>query len=426
MADIDNNTSANYEEISLRELIMALWNGKKLIAIITTVTLILSAVISFAVLDEQFESSVNFRVSPISFDEFSEASDTTIFNEINSKISLNIAQHAAMIRSHHFAETVSTDFNLDSNQFSNMLSISTDDKNNTISVKVTNTDPIMAYEIANAIVEKYSAYLEAHIKANINEYIASAEKSVSVYQAEIDGLRQELNNFRNNYGEIDLIEAGKENTIIVLASIDQEMLICQASINADIASLDAVIDQLNVIGITDLSTSNLITEIRTIAKGESGNTEKVTDMYLQLNPKVGDNSIAASALTLELNRLQLELIDNFNRHNALEQQRIELEQEYSDNLSTYLEFKPQYDAAKGKYDMAVSTYNTYSKRLEAVSAISSIDIVNPYIMELTSPQLPKSPSAPNKMLNLAIGLVLGLMLGVFVVFFKEYWKNSEK
>ncbi|NLM12950.1 MAG: hypothetical protein GX209_04310, partial [Epulopiscium sp.] len=53
------------------------------------------------------------------------------------------------------------------------------------------------------------------------------------------------------------------------------------------------------------------------------------------------------------------------------------------------------------------------------------DIGKASIIVSTPAAVPEAPTAPNKMLNIAIGLVLGLMVGVFVVFFKSYWENTE-
>lgn len=49
---------------------------------------------------------------------------------------------------------------------------------------------------------------------------------------------------------------------------------------------------------------------------------------------------------------------------------------------------------------------------------------DPFIRQIVAPTLPENPSAPNKLLNVAIALIIGLMIGIGIVFFREYWKTS--
>jgi uncharacterized protein involved in exopolysaccharide biosynthesis len=50
---------------------------------------------------------------------------------------------------------------------------------------------------------------------------------------------------------------------------------------------------------------------------------------------------------------------------------------------------------------------------------------DPFIRQIVDPTLPENPSAPNKLLNVAIAMIIGLMVGTGIVFFREYWKSSS-
>ncbi|MBD7984591.1 hypothetical protein H9649_08370 [Sporosarcina sp. Sa2YVA2] len=50
---------------------------------------------------------------------------------------------------------------------------------------------------------------------------------------------------------------------------------------------------------------------------------------------------------------------------------------------------------------------------------------DPFIRQIVDPTLAEKPSAPSKLLNVAIALIIGLMVGLGIVFFREYWRNSE-
>lgn len=426
MDEANNYTSSDINELDLRDIITILWNGKILIAIITLAALLVSAVYSFFIVDEKFESRLEFQVLPISFSEISTTNSITVFDEINEKISLSTTQNASLIKSQKFAEAVARKLGISASQFSQMLSVTADDKTNSLSVKVTSNDPDKAYAVASVIVEEYGIFLQSYIEDAINDYVANTDKNTSIYEEKLNELRQDLIFFRDKYGEFDLMQSDLDSLKARVAKINEEILACKAAIDTDTSSLDTIIGQLETLGFTELSTSNLIAEIKSRAIDGGNDTTNALDIYLQLDPKVGDNNVAASALTLELNRLQLQLIDSINRNDALEKQLAEVKSTYSSQLEAYLELKPLYDATNTKYEHAVATYSTYSTRLSAISTIGSIDVVSSYIKEVTSPILPQNPSSPNKKLNMAISLVLGIMLGAFIVLFRNYWKSSER
>lgn len=49
---------------------------------------------------------------------------------------------------------------------------------------------------------------------------------------------------------------------------------------------------------------------------------------------------------------------------------------------------------------------------------------DPFIRTIIEPTIPEKPSAPSKLLNVAIAMIIGLMAGIGIVFFRQYWKNS--
>jgi len=49
---------------------------------------------------------------------------------------------------------------------------------------------------------------------------------------------------------------------------------------------------------------------------------------------------------------------------------------------------------------------------------------DPFVRIIIEPTIPEKPSAPSKVLNVAIAMIIGLMAGLGLVFFRQYWKNS--
>ncbi|TQR21224.1 Wzz/FepE/Etk N-terminal domain-containing protein [Psychrobacillus vulpis] len=50
---------------------------------------------------------------------------------------------------------------------------------------------------------------------------------------------------------------------------------------------------------------------------------------------------------------------------------------------------------------------------------------NPLIKTIIEPTVPKEPSSPKTVLNIAIGLVIGVMIGLGIVFIRKYWEETN-
>ena len=49
---------------------------------------------------------------------------------------------------------------------------------------------------------------------------------------------------------------------------------------------------------------------------------------------------------------------------------------------------------------------------------------DPFVRIIIEPTNPETPSAPRKVLNVAIAMIIGLMTGLGIVFFRQYWKKT--
>lgn len=82
-----------------------------------------------------------------------------------------------------------------------------------------------------------------------------------------------------------------------------------------------------------------------------------------------------------------------------------------------LQLQAQIQIKSSEYRKVLAKYQSVKTGLENFKP-------DPFIRIIAEPSLPKSPSSPNNLLNLAIAFVLGVMLGLGVVFFRHYWKES--
>lgn len=81
---------------------------------------------------------------------------------------------------------------------------------------------------------------------------------------------------------------------------------------------------------------------------------------------------------------------------------------------------------KTQVDVKSSEYRTVLEKYQSVKTGIDSFKPDPFIRVIIDPTLGDKPSAPNRLLNIAIGLFIGLMVGLGWVIFREYWKTTSK
>jgi len=431
MANTNINTNSNYQEISLRELIETLWKGKVLIAIITAISLILAAVASFIIMDERYESLVTLRTNEIKMSSTYIGEEAAAFADLESKLTLTPTQYAEFMRNQEFLDILAAESNLTTDdalqmtgeQIGELITATADDITKTIKVTVNDTDPVRVYTIADKIEISFVKYINEFVNRNIELYNASLQDNITLAKDALTIQEAQLNDFRRTNGSIELLtdEVGRLQSRIRelnsnITSIDTELA-------GDIASLDSLTDELKEKNSIEETQLKIIGELKQAVADDAGN-ELDSNLYIETDLNSNNGQISQSVRLLELSRLQMRLLNNYNKKVANIRQLEEIEALYQDNQQELTELQPVYANYKAEYDIALSTYTSYMKRISASKVYADMEVASTFVTQMASPVEPKAPVSPNKILNMAISMVLGLMLGVFVVFFRNSWKNS--
>ena len=430
---MENTTigSNNYEEISLRELLETIWKGKVLIAIITAVAIILTVVASFVIMDEKYEASVTLRTSPIKMSSTYSGEEAAAFADLESKLTLTPAQYAEYMSNLEFLDILAAEANLTTEdgqqmtgeQIGGLITTTADDKTSLVKVTVTGTEPAKVYTIAGKIETSFVKYINDFVNANIELYNASLQDNINLAKDALTTKEAELNDFRRTNGSIELLSDEVSRLQSRISELNSNINLIDSELAGDIASLDTLTEELIDANALDESQLKIVGELKQAITEDAGN-ELDSDFYIETDLNSNNGQISQSVRLLELSRLQMRLLNNYNKKAADIRQLEETEILYQDKQQELLEIQPIYTNYKSEYDIALSTYTSYMKRISASKVYAELDVASTFVTQMAAPVEPKAPVSPNKMLNLAIGLVLGLMLGVFVVFFREYWKNS--
>lgn len=300
------------EEISLRELIETLWKGKVIIIVTIILAMLISFIVSWFVLEEQYTSKATIQVA-------SEAQDAGILSSyvgaeftpqifkqrINNETSMNSALEVDGIMGTYSNE---------------QLSITDVADTKILELTYVASSPELAAQTLQALIQQTKIEMNASIRSTLD----SLE---STYTSEVENISAEIEAIINDYNE--LVRSNNLSELFIL----QTMLSSQVVLSLEESDLSGLAN---------------------------------------VNPVL---------------------------HNQLNQMQTEI---------------------RAKSEEYAATYRKYQSVKTGLDSFQP----DPYIRTIVQPTIPENPSAPNKLLNLAIAMVVGLMLGVGIVFLREYWKNS--
>lgn len=296
-------------------------------------------------------------------------------------------------------------------------------KTNIINVSFTHTDPVLARDIVNTLVQ---VYLDQSLSSKTEE----ASRTVTFIEEQLQGTRSELEQSEKN------LQSYKATTGVVKLDTEAEELIRKLS--------DIEKERAAVI-LQRKQTEFALTALQEAArKGEiyapvgfrddpqiSAMANRLTELAVQKGALISgntENHPQVKALQSQIDELQRKIQSTYEtaRRN-LGRQEVSIEQQikqYEDKLRT-LPAAERDLAGLMRFSKVNADIYTFllqkheEARIAKASTISNIKVVDPAIT-------PDNPLKPQKKKNLLLGLLLGLMAGVGAVFFIEYLDDTVK
>jgi len=384
------------DEISLRELIEALLRQKRLIAIITIVSVLLAGIYSFVILDPTYESRMMLMASNVN----SQNTEMAVNGDVDKLLdamtnipTMNVESYRQQITTPEVLRKTIDELDLGDTYtiggLARKIELETVKDTQLITIKVQDTDPEMAAAIVNSVGENFIEYVTESTKSRANassQYVAN--------QMEIE---------KKNYDD---------------ALLEQKELLSQPRSSQEVQmELDAILTQL-----TEFKTEKNALEIRKdaldasigIAEAAPGNGSSLT-----LNQNTGRVLLDSSETTL-----RMELAEVESQLESIDMMIPELEKGVEDLRVEYQDKYHRESITTQRVDRAKGIYESFLKKYEELRVTESAQIGEASVVVVSRAYAPVNPVGPRKALNMAIGLVLGLMIGVFAAFFIEYWKQS--
>jgi uncharacterized protein involved in exopolysaccharide biosynthesis len=260
------------EEISLREIIETIWNGKWIITAITAVAVLVAGIYSFWFVSPVYEATAMVRV------ESKEELSSTI-NSIAETIKSDVSVHRVM-----------TKLGVDSIENSvaavkSRIRVETIRDSKVLKVSMRGTDPINITSFVNLLAFEVGARFEITDRSSeivdINQRLEEIEDSLEVMNSELDEIRKQLEN--------------TSEKLYTAKSVSGESLL-QSTIESQFSQSPLEAGTLELI------------------------EESINPVYLELKGQLAKASISYSKLLAEKSVLLADLDDHQTRIDELETQ----------------------------------------------------------------------------------------------------------
>ncbi|MHB8182264.1 MAG: GumC family protein, partial [Candidatus Desulforudaceae bacterium] len=270
---------------------------------------------------------------------------------------------------------------------------------NLIEIRVQNTDPVLARDIANTI---NSEYLKLLSEKN-EEQMA---RSVTFLEKQRDETLKRLDTAFNNLKEFE----GQPRSVGVL---DKEF----ARKSDDLARYKS---QLNV-AVVELHQANagiLLMEAELKDTPQTVSVEKATESGTIMN--VQETNPVYVALSQRLSERKAAQAEKSAEVDAVSQLIAVLDGETEVLLMELTEKRAKLDRLQEEVDRLQSTANLLAQKATETQIARSIDLGQTSVVVVSPANTPTNPVKPNKKLNIAVAFVLGLMVFVALAFVLEH------
>jgi uncharacterized protein involved in exopolysaccharide biosynthesis len=424
----------NYNEITLREFIEIIFNGWRLIAILTAICLLFSGIYSFFMINPVYEAKTilmaSFATEKLSNLQNNPEDIAGILDTIAAYPTMTVQTYKEQIKSSKILQQVINEMELSKYEINRtklraMVELETIKDTNLIAVKVTHENPELAAAIANKLAMEFTDSITDMTRQQASKSSQFLKSQLEVEKVNLDAATLELKEFLSQPRGANELRQEFDSKLLMLTEFKTRLVQQEVELNKVSAGLvisekelkntPQVIVTKKLVG-QDPLLNQIVAENKGISIKDAAllvmESEEINLGYINLSDKVSEHKISTSELSgeiemiktkintiqKELEGMQLELADKEHRQSLI-QRKVELSQE---------------------------TYDTFLNKYEEIRIAQSTEIGDSTINIISQAAIPEAPMGRGILLNLAIAGILGVMIGVGVVYFKDYWKSSEK
>ena len=402
------------EVIDLKQYINVLLKKKKIIALVTLLSVFTSAVLSFFIHPPIYEAKALLLVTQAS-DKLNINRNNDNLDSLISSVSripqLTMNTYVDQLKSEVLMQRVIDRLGLDKNIYTPSLLLSITEaralKDSTIiELKVTEKDAALASKIANTISEQYLELISEKNQEQMSRSVVFLSRQADATQKELKQLLDKLKAFDTESGGISLQELQFQAKSQDLAKYQSQLNDAQVELSQAEAGRERLEREL-------AATPKTISVMKAVdGSKEPVASEEVNPLYIamsqELNQKTGKAAEARARITAIVGIVS-ELKDDIDKIQSL--------------LVPRKSEREQMEAEKKRLENAS---NLLAEKTTQTQIAKSIDLGGTAIVMVSPAMVPGGPVKPNKKMNIALAFILGLMVSVFLAFLMEHLDNTLK
>ncbi|KJR96490.1 MAG: lipopolysaccharide biosynthesis protein [Peptococcaceae bacterium BRH_c4a] len=402
------------EVIDLKQYINVLLKRKKIIALVTLLSVFTSAVLSFFILPPIYEAKALLLVTQAS-DKLNINRNNDNLDSLISSVSripqLTMNTYVDQLKSEVLMQRVIDRLGLDKDIYTPSLLLSITEaralKDSTIiELKVTEKDAALASKIANTISEQYLELISEKNQEQMSRSVVFLSRQADATQKELKQLLDKLKAFDTESGGISLQELQFQAKSQDLAKYQSQLNDAQVELSQAEAGRERLEREL-------AATPKTISVMKAVDGSKAPvASEEVNPLYIamsqELNQKTGKAAEARARITAIVGIVS-ELKDDIDKIQSL--------------LVPRKSEREQMEAEKKRLENAS---NLLAEKTTQTQIAKSIDLGGTAIVMVSPAMVPGGPVKPNKKMNIALAFILGLMVSVFLAFLMEHLDNTLK
>jgi len=401
------------EEIDLREILNVLKKRRKIIALITVISLFTSAVLSLFVLSPVYETKSKLLVTMATDNTRRTVAAEDDLESVISTVSrlprLTINSYVEQLKSEALMQRVIEEMDIGDTvkprELASMINVEAVPDSNIIEVKIQNTNPQFAVDALNRLNKEYLELLSENNQEQMSRSMVFLQEQKEEKDEQLEEALAKLKDFNSQPRGVEYLE--KEFNLMA-DELNQY--------NSQLDMLGVEIRQLQA-GVNRL-VEDLQNETKTVTVNKYDPVAGETVVSEELNP-------VYIALTEKLNEKEALLAENMARREAIMAVTERMQRDINNLQAELSQKRFTQEQLQKEVDMLKETSNLLAQKTTQTQIARSIDMGNTSVV-VVSPAIESYQVKPNVKLNVAVALVLGLMIGVGLAFLLEFMDNTLK
>lgn len=410
----------DYEEIDLRDIFKTLNKWKYCIVAIMLIAMFLSGIISFYLLEPVYEASTVVSVCQARFKQESSSNNIAdTVNELGEIPYMSASGYEQQVKSPNVIGEVIKKLQLPYSRGLLKSLINTEQLPNTnlIVIKVSNSNPELAANIANTLREEFILHINEINKRKMVQSLGIMEEEwLQKEEVDLDAASEKLkvHKLQSRSAEFlnDQLNKKREDLINYqswLTKADIE----RAGLQEGIKQLQEIIASTpRTLTTTSTAEGIIYADLQGLdIKDGMVSSEQINVNYTSIIEVYNSKTTVLAELNMQINKTEREIVRQEKEIRDLETELIK---------NQIVEKKLQTEVSRRE-----GVVTLLSAKIAELKMAESINLADNNIITVSEAMIPEAPVKPNKSLNLSIAAVLGLMLGTFGIFLIEYLHEDE-